>query len=76
MMAWLPQEDNAVKELHMVVAKVQPAMTDLLQALEMYHLHSADGWITTTGWVGAFFLAPSLLALLFGRSQGGSLSTS
>ena len=37
------------QELHFVVGKVQPALPDVLAALERYHLHSADGWITTAG---------------------------
>ena len=46
---YLPQEDQAVTELHVVVAKVLPALPALLSALQNYHLHSADGWITTAG---------------------------
>lgn len=39
----------ALQELHLVVEKVQPLLPALLPALEAYHLHSADGWITTAG---------------------------
>jgi chitinase domain-containing protein 1 len=46
---YLPSEDGAVRELHLVVSKVQPALPALLTALQNYHLHSADGWITTAG---------------------------
>ncbi|GAX72960.1 hypothetical protein CEUSTIGMA_g415.t1 [Chlamydomonas eustigma] len=48
---YLPKEDEAVKELHLVVEKVEPALTDLLKALEGYHLYSPDGWITSAGFI-------------------------
>lgn len=39
------------QELHMVADKVRPVLPELVQALEGYHLHSPDGWVTTAGCV-------------------------
>lgn len=48
---YLPTEDAAVRELHMVAEKVKPALPTLITALEAYHLHTPDGWITTAGFM-------------------------
>ncbi len=47
---YLPKDDNAVQELHMTVQKVFPFLSELMTSLQRYHLHCADGWITSLGW--------------------------
>jgi len=48
---YLPTEDAAVEELHMVVEKVRPKLEELLTALEKYHLHCEDGWVSSAGFL-------------------------
>jgi len=66
---YLPAEDKAVEELHIVCEKVMPVLPMLLKALSGYHLHSPDGWIQSAGFmtccrkVGLELLRSEFLAL-------------
>ncbi|PNW85901.1 hypothetical protein CHLRE_03g200700v5 [Chlamydomonas reinhardtii] len=50
---YIPTDDPALDELHAVAYVVSPQLPALMDACNSYHLHSADGWITTAGFMTA-----------------------